>query len=70
MASGDASSSSNSEAIMQNSTKMADLLQRILEGLSKACSKNDGLLEALESAEIKATQAGSSEVHRSEKRYQ
>lgn len=60
MASGDASGAS--EAILQNSTQLADLLQGILETLSKACSKNDSLLEALESAEMKATQGGNGEV--------
>ena len=53
---------SNSETILQNSKGLIELLNKIQENLSKSSSKNDSLLEAIESSEEKATQAGTNEV--------
>ena len=47
---------------LYNSKQLSDLLGKIQENISKSLSKNDSLLEAIESSEVRATQTGSNEV--------
>lgn len=51
-----------SEASLQDAKQLAEMLSRILENITKSLSKNDSLLEAIESSEVRATQTGSNEV--------
>lgn len=55
-------SSTDSDAILLNSKQVAEILSIIRENLTKSLSKNDSLLEAIESSEVRATQTGSNEV--------
>ena len=57
-----ASGGKGSELTLQNSKDFSEILSRIQENLSKSLSKNDNLLEAIESSEVRATQTGSNEV--------
>ena len=52
----------DSDNTLRESQDLLDQLQGLLETLSNVSSKNETLLEALETAEMKAAQAGSSEV--------
>lgn len=62
MASKEGSDALEPEATLQNSKQLAGVLSRIQENLSKSLSKNDSLLEAIESSEVRATHSGSNEV--------
>ena len=50
------------DASLRNSKELSEVLTAIQENLSKSLSKNDSLLEAIESSELRASQTGSNEV--------
>ncbi len=52
----------DAESVLKDSTSLFDQLQDLLEVLSAVSSKNETLLEALETAEMNAAQSGGSEV--------
>lgn len=52
----------DSDATLLKSKQLSEVLSAIQENLSKSLSKNDSLLEAIESSEVRATQTGSNEV--------
>ncbi len=54
----------SSEAILNSSKQLAELLQKIQENIARASNKNESLLEAIESSEAKASLSGSNEVAR------
>jgi len=53
---------SDSEAVLKDSQGLVELLRGLREVLSNASSKNETLLEAVETAEMKAVQSGNNEV--------
>ena len=60
MASG--SSISGRDQVLADSKSLVELFTRLHETLAKAASKNDCLLEAIESSQARASEAGSAEV--------
>ena len=52
----------NREAVLADSKSLVELFTRLHETLSKASSKNDSLLEAIESSQARASEATSAEV--------
>jgi hypothetical protein len=59
MASG---SSTGRDQVLTDSKSLVELFTRLHETLTKAASKNDSLLEAIESSQARASEAGSAEV--------
>ena len=53
---------SDSEAVLKDSQSLLEQLQGLQEVLTNASSKNETLLEAVETAEMKAVQSGNNEV--------
>lgn len=54
--------SGNRDQVLIDSKSLVELFTRLQETLSKAASKNDSLLEAIESSQARASEAGSAEV--------
>ena len=50
------------ESALASAKDLAELSSSIQENITRSLDKNDGLLEAIESSEARATQTGSSEV--------
>ena len=48
--------------MLMDSKSLVELFTRLHETLAKAASKNDSLLEAIESSQARASEAGSAEV--------
>ena len=53
---------SEADAVLQNCKQLSELIGSIRESLSKSLSRNESLLEGIESSEVRATQTGSNEV--------
>lgn len=62
-------SSGNKDKVLSDSKSLVELFTRLNETLSKAASKNESLLEAIESSQARASEAGNAtEVSKLESR--